>query len=175
MNKLKYSLEIIILLIIVGFIVNLNQHSSSIEKKQPRQFNLSSTTTSDIPLFIPNTLACTHLDKISTTVNKDGLQSQWQTSMPRSEIAKIYPGDIVKLGLRNKMGTKDDTFFYTIRVQAPDGTATSADNSTNADSWSDTMYPKDFPGAERTKKGTYSILYQIQGKAIVCDGFVVSD
>lgn len=135
--------------------------------------DLLASNQENLPIFDPEIYSCRDMPALAKTVNSDGRDVSWQTSAPRSVLAKTFLGDIVEIGLRNKYGVDEDVFFYTVRVQNPDGSAATSQNTVVADEWSDLLYPDDFPTGGTNLKGIYTILYQIRGEIIVCDGFVI--
>jgi len=146
------------------------------ESSQPQFKSIDRTLVlnqEDLPIFNPEIYSCRNMPALAKTVNSDGAGVSWQTSAPRSAIAKTFPGDVVELGLRNKYGTEDDIFFYTMRVQKPDGNASTAQNTVVSDAWSSLFYPNDFSVGDTKQEGIYTVLYQNRGEIIACDGFTI--
>lgn len=146
------------------------------EGSQPQTVLVQETPASNresLPSFDPEIYSCRNMPAPAKIVNSDGSDVSWQTSAPRSSLAKTFPGDIVEIGLRNKYGSEEDIFYYTVRVQNPDGSAATSDSIVFANDFSSLFYPNDFPGGDTSQKGIYTVLYQVRGEIITCDGFVV--
>jgi hypothetical protein len=58
-------------------------------------------------------------------------------------------------------------------VIAPDGTSFVAETTVIGDAWGNIVYPSDFTGAVPLAPGTYTVIWEIDGGFIACDGFVV--
>lgn len=121
-----------------------------------------------VPKFDAKTAACKNFTGEKSITNKDGKTTLWKTHATPSA------SDKMTLSLLNKNGSQKDTFMYTLVVVEPSGSADAVNSMVRADQWSNLSFPKDF-GAHISvlQKGTYTLLYEVNGKAIACDGFVL--
>ena len=85
----------------------------------------------------------------------------------------MRPGEVVELGLRNKFGVEGETYWAGARVIAPDGSSSVGTTMVSADAWGYVLYPNDFPGGSPVYAGVYTVVWEIEGGFIACDGFVV--
>ncbi len=118
------------------------------------------------PQFDPAVTYC--VDTPNPTIDRT-----WQVSAPRGVPGPVRPGEVVELGLRNKFGASDETYWAGARVIWPDGTSFVAATSVIGDEWGNVVYPSDFAGAVPLAAGTYTVIWEIDGGFIACDGFVV--
>lgn len=98
---------------------------------------------------------------------------QWQVSAPRSVPVPVRPGEIIRIGLRNKFGQTSERYQVLARVTAPNGITTTATTVLEGDKWVYLLYPTSFKMASSVYPGVYTVVWEIGGKFIACDGFVV--
>jgi len=120
------------------------------------------------PRFDPASLSC--VDAPSPTIDRE-----WQVSAPRGVPGPVRPGEVTELGLRNKFGASDESYWAGARVIAPDGTSFTTATSVTGDAWGYVIYPTGFSGAVPLGPGAYTVVWEINGGYIACDGFVVED
>jgi parallel beta-helix repeat protein len=96
------------------------------------------------------------------------IDREWQTAAGTRSVL-LY--DSVELSLRNKWGEPDEVYQVTVRVVAPDGTETSAVTTLRSDEDAILVYPGDFGGSTGVR-GAYTVIWEIEGGFIACDGFV---
>ncbi len=118
------------------------------------------------PAFDPAAFTC-------PGVPSPAIDREWQVSAPRGQPGPVRPGEVVELGLRNKFGAEGESYFAGARVIAPDGVSYVATASLSADAWAYVHYPGDFAGAVPLAPGVYTVVWEIDGGFIACDGFVV--
>jgi hypothetical protein len=99
---------------------------------------------------------------------QSAIEREWQTA---AGMHSVLLGDSVELSLRNKWGEPGETCQVTVRVVAPDGAETSAVTTLTADEDAILIYPDDFGGSTEAR-GAYTVIWEIDGGFIVCDGFV---
>jgi len=98
------------------------------------------------------------------------IAGDWQVSAPRTaDVAESS----VELGLRNKSDQDRKGYNATARVIAPDGKETTATVKLQPPDWAYVHYPADFP-APALMTGTYTVVWEINGGYIACDGFSVT-
>lgn len=97
------------------------------------------------------------------------LDKEWQVSAPRDV---VVIGDSAEIGLRNKWGGSGESYEITARVIAPDGSEARALVRLTADSWANLVFPDDFASGDTWQRGVYTIIWEIEGGFIACDGFV---
>lgn len=184
MKRTFKLISILAILIVVLFVLTLFGKNSQNNKipvtisptiiKQASNSKVNPSISSEnLPIYDQKSGACTPFKDYQLLKNSDGTDVIWQSSVSRVDIAHTFINDNVQVGLRNKNGAQNDNFFYTIRIQNPDGTGSTSEGNVNADNWSYVNYPKDFQDGNTNNKGVYTVLYQYQGKIIICDGFVV--
>jgi parallel beta-helix repeat protein len=98
------------------------------------------------------------------------IDREWQTA---AGTRSVLLGDSVELSLRNKWGEPDEVYQVTVRVVAPDGTETSAVTTLRSDEDAILVYPGDFGGSTGLR-GAYTVIWEIDGGFIACDGFITS-
>ncbi len=101
------------------------------------------------------------------------IDREWQVSAPRGQPGPVRSGEVVELGLRDKFGAEGENYYAGARVIAPDGTSFTGATSVSAHAWGYLLYPADFTGAVPLSAGIYTVVWEIQGGFIACDGFVV--
>jgi hypothetical protein len=120
------------------------------------------------PRFNPARIACVDTPPVT-------LVREWQVSAPRSIPDPVRPGELVAVGLRNKFGAAGEFFPITARVVGPDGGATSASRTLFGSEFAYLLYPASFPGAAPLAPGVYTVVWEIDGGYVSCDGFAVAD
>lgn len=118
-------------------------------------------------LYDPKTYSCSNLPARTMT------DKIWQVSAPRIVGGQTAPGKDVEIGLRNKFGENNEQYKFTAYVIAPDRGATSGQGGVSAAEWGMLFYPKNFAGARSTVNGIYTVVYEINGGLVACDGFVI--
>ncbi|MDO8617202.1 MAG: hypothetical protein Q7T33_15950 [Dehalococcoidia bacterium] len=101
------------------------------------------------------------------------IDREWQVSAPRGQPGPVRPAEVVELGLRNKFGAADENYYAGARVIAPDGTSFTGATSVSADAWGYLLYPENFTGGAPLSAGVHTVVWEIDGGFIACDGFVV--
>jgi parallel beta-helix repeat protein len=94
----------------------------------------------------------------------------WQVVAPRDV---VFPGDLAEIGLRNNAEQAGTEYPITVRIITPDESEATATGTLTADQWVHFVYPDDFPGGSTSQRGAYTILWEIEGNLITCDGFLV--
>jgi parallel beta-helix repeat protein len=97
------------------------------------------------------------------------IDREWQTS---AGTRSIVLGDSVPLSLRSKWGEPGEVYEVMVRVIAPDGTETVAGIKLEADMEAVLMYPDEFAGGSTDSRGAYTVIWEIDGGFVGCDGFV---
>lgn len=118
------------------------------------------------PVFRPDLMHCEN-------VPAETIDRVWQVSAPRGLPGPVRPGEVVELGLRNKYGVEGEAYWAGARVIAPDGTSSVDTTMVAGDTSGYVLYPNDFPGAGPVYAGVYTVVWEIGGGYIACDGFVV--
>lgn len=118
------------------------------------------------PVFRPDLMHCENVP--APTIDR-----VWQVSAPRGLPGPVRPGEVVELGLRNKYGVEGEAYWAGARVIAPDGTSSVDTTMVAGDTSGYVLYPNDFPGAGPVYAGVYTVVWEIGGGYIACDGFVV--
>ena len=98
------------------------------------------------------------------------VDAEWQTS---AGTRSVSPGGSVELALRNKWGEPGESYPITVRVINPDGQETSAETTLAGDEDAILIYPDDFGGATDLQ-GAYTVIWEIEGGFVACDGFVMA-
>jgi parallel beta-helix repeat protein len=93
----------------------------------------------------------------------------WQVVAPRE---MVLIGDSAEIGLRDKAGQSGVSYTVTARVIAPDDSEATATGTLTADQWLTLVYPDDF-GSALEQRGAYTIIWEIEGNFVACDGFIV--
>lgn len=130
----------------------------------------------NLPRFNPKKYGCDDMPPLKPSKQEptfDPSKYSWQVSAPRGTPGKTFKGDIATLGLRNKYGGEKDTFYFSARVEQPSGSANIVDKLLYGDEWSYQDYPTDFNGGDTSQIGIYTVIYQIHGTIVACDGFMV--
>jgi hypothetical protein len=123
--------------------------------------------TSSQPIFDPATSGCVNQPPVT-------LDRAWQTSAPNAQSYPIRPLETVQIGLRDQNGSPMETLLTSAGVVGPDGsTFTAAAKVLSGQTWTYALYPADFAGAPPLQAGTYTVIWQIAGGFVACDGFVV--
>jgi methionine-rich copper-binding protein CopC len=132
-----------------------------------------STPVGPQPVYDPATSKC--LNTPSPTIDRS-----WQTSAPRDVLGLVHPGQSVTLGLRNKFGTPNESYFADARVIGPDGLSfDTANRLVSGQDWVYIDYPSGFLGhtvlttAPPVQAGAYTVIWEINSGFVACDGFVV--
>ncbi|MFC2037799.1 right-handed parallel beta-helix repeat-containing protein [Chloroflexota bacterium] len=99
-----------------------------------------------------------------------GVTGDWQVVAPRE---LILPGDVAEIGLRNNAAEPNQVNQIVARIIAPDESATTATSKMEADEWVMLVYPDDFAGGQTHQRGAYTIIWEIEGQFVACDGFIV--
>jgi parallel beta-helix repeat protein len=97
------------------------------------------------------------------------IDREWQTAAGTRE---VLLGDSVELSLRNKWGGTGEVYQFTVRVTDPEGTTTSGATTLTADQDAIVIYPDDFPNGSSGLRGTYTVVWEIDGGFVACDGFI---
>jgi curved DNA-binding protein CbpA len=119
------------------------------------------------PVFDPAASSCLK----QTPVTLDRI---WQTSAANSQSDPARPPETFQIGLRDEYGSPTETLVTRARVLGPDGSAfTSAAKILSGQNWTYALYPADFVGAPPLQTGTYTVVWEIAGGFVACDGFVV--
>lgn len=126
----------------------------------------SPTAESVTPVFRPDLMRCENTP--TPTIDR-----VWQVSAPRGLPGPVRPGEVVELGLRNKFGVEGETYWAGARVIAPDGSSSVGTTMVSGNSTGYVLYPNDFPGGSPVYAGVYTVVWEIDGGYISCDGFVV--
>jgi hypothetical protein len=84
----------------------------------------------------------------------------------------IVLGDSIELPLRNKWGESDETHQVRARVIAPDETESEAATVLIGAEDTILVYPNDFVATTEVR-GTYTVIWEINGGFVACDGFEV--
>jgi parallel beta-helix repeat protein len=100
----------------------------------------------------------------ATTIDRE-----WQVSAERGE---LFMGNSLPITLRNKWGEENEVYQVTARIIAPDGSQAAATASLQGADEALLIYPDDF-GVGDTPRGVYTIVWEIDGGFVACDGFVV--
>ena len=134
-------------------------------------------TQSNLPKYNPNTENCEGMPepliKPESFPNFNPNNYSWQFSAPRGIPGKTYMGEVISLGLRNKYGENKDNFYFSVRVEQPNGNASTTENVLSTDNWAYSDYPTDSNSGDTNQTGPYTVIYQIYGVIVACDGFEV--
>jgi parallel beta-helix repeat protein len=98
------------------------------------------------------------------------IDREWQTACGTRQVVL---GDSVELSLRNKWGEPGEAYDVTVRVVDPEGTETRALISLVYDEEGIAIYPDDFASASSESRGAYTVIWEINGGFVACDGFDV--
>jgi hypothetical protein len=79
----------------------------------------------------------------------------------------------IELPLRNKWGENDEVYEVIARVVAPDESQSTATTTVTGAEDAVLVYPDDFDDANTGTRGAYTIIWEIDGGFVACDGFVV--
>jgi Tol biopolymer transport system component len=94
----------------------------------------------------------------------------WQVVAPREP---VFPGDSAEIGLRNQSGS-GGSYSVTARIIAPDETEVLATGTASDDDWIMLQFPVDFENGDSALRGAYTILWEVDGQFVSCDGFRVA-
>jgi hypothetical protein len=172
MKQNKLLLLVLVLFIVTGTIIKIQKTRNKIVfvgDKQGEPFS------NNLPKYNLSTNSCDNMIRPLPTSTSypdfDPNGYSWQTSAPRSVTAKTFRGDIVTLGFRNKFSNK--YFSFSARVEKPNGVANITENALNNNDWTDFNYPTDFNAGDTNQTGAYTVIYQVNGIIVACDGFEV--
>ena len=96
----------------------------------------------------------------------------WQVSAPRGIPNPVRAGEAIELGLRNKFGTNAELYTAGATVIGPAGTA-SGTAVVGSCEWARIVYPDEFVAARSLTPGVYTVVWEINGGFVACDGFTV--
>jgi hypothetical protein len=115
---------------------------------------------------------------------RPAVNGSFQTSAPRGGYGangnpplihpSVTPGQVVQLGLRDKLGSSAQPLAVQAKVVAPNGTSTTAAGQLVADTELDVNFPGDFSGAPKVyPAGVYTVIWTqaSDGGFMACDGF----
>ncbi len=119
------------------------------------------------PMFDPAASSCVNQPPVT-------LDRIWQTSAANSQSDPARPLETVQMGLRAKYGSPMETLLTSVRVVGPGGSSFTAAKILSGESWTYELYPTDFTGAPPLHAGTYTVVWEIAGGFVACDGFVVA-
>jgi hypothetical protein len=94
----------------------------------------------------------------------------WQVVAPRD---LVVIGEAAELALRDTVGQPGTEYRVTARVLAPDGLEATSSATLVANEWAQLVFPDYFLGAATDQRGAYTIVWEIEGNFVACDGFVV--
>jgi len=166
----------ILILLLIGavLVIRVKVVRNGIVSKENRKIQTSQV---ELPKYNPNTGSCENMiqppPKSESHPDFDPNKYSWQVSAPRGIPGKTFKGDVVTLGLRNKYGGDKEYFYFSTRVEQPDGIASTTESVLNSSKWTYSSYPTDFNAGNTDQIGAYTVLYQINGIIVACDGFGV--
>ena len=94
----------------------------------------------------------------------------WQVVAPRDV---VLIGDPAEIALRDVAGQGGVIYTVTARLIAPDDSEATATGTLTADQWLTLVYPDDFGGGIAGQRGAYTIIWEIEGNFVACDGFII--
>lgn len=133
---------------------------------------LSEESLSTRPFWDPSTGRCRGIE------GSPVIPGQWQVSAPRDIEAGrgVRPGQVVTLGLRKKLGQRNEMYWVGATAFAPDGTSTQTEQVLQGSEWLEVNYPTDFAGAPLLcPPGPCTVLSEVAEGFLACDGFLVED
>lgn len=169
-------------ILIIGIFVfrNINKRSSTTNAP------LSSTipamaqvdpSSAPAPKFNATSFKCSDFNYSPTvsTINSqfDPSKYSWQTAAPRAGVDVVKVNTTAQLGLRNKSGQNTDSLPFIVKVYQPDASINVGRGVLQADKWAEQIFPKDFQSGTTSSKGVYTVIYEIYGVSVACDGFEV--
>jgi hypothetical protein len=99
-----------------------------------------------------------------------GVAGNWQVVAPREP---VFPGQSAEIGLRSEGGS-GGSYSITARVIAPDETETQTTRTVDDGDWAMLQFPEDFEAGDTALRGAYTILWEVDGDFVSCDGFRVA-
>jgi hypothetical protein len=157
----------VLLCLIVGFAIGIPTAMVLIRDAVGGSADAPASALASEPVFAPAASSCLNQPPVT-------LDRIWLTSAPNSQSNPVRPLETVQVGLRPQYGSPAETLLTSTRVVGPDGLAfTTAAKALSGENWTYALYPTDFFGAPPLHAGVYTVIWEIAGGFVACDGFVV--
>lgn len=184
MEKFRKYLPFIVIgisVVIIGIFIfrNVNKRANTTPQPAASVVPIQTQQTSNPtqPKFNLASYKCSDFDYnlgVSTSNPQfDASKYSWQTAAPRVGVDTVKVNTTAQIGLRNKFGKAADSLPFVVRVYQPDSTENVGRGVLQADQWSNQTFPKDFQSGTTSNAGIYTVVYEIYGVGVACDGFEV--